>query len=164
MVAERTTAGEFLDVPKISPAVRCGAGRKFLLAIGQNARIEFVSDRIVAAKFRRHRSRIGYLGKIELLDQTLLAAAQAIARWRVDDVPGRLAAGNLGFYHRPGVGRAVLIDGNTELLGCGIQDRHRLRFLIRATLRDKSDLIGGLCRDTRESKKRHTEAKQHAGG
>ena len=156
MVAERTTAGEFLDVPEIGPAVGCGAGREFLLAIGQHARIELVGDRIVAAKFRGHRGRVGELGKIELLDQTLLAAAQAIARWRVDDVPGRLAAGDLGFDHRPGVGCAVLIDGNAELLGCGIQDRHRLRLLIGAALRDEGDLVGGLCRDARESKKCQT--------
>ena len=91
--------------------------------------------------------RCGYAllgGSLGLFATTGIAAAQAIARRGVDDIPDWLAAADLGLDRGPGIGNGVLVDGDTELLGGGIEDRHRLCLLIGAALRDEGDLFGGI--------------------
>jgi len=100
--------------------------------------------------------------KVELLDQPLLAAAQAIAGRHVDHVPDRFAAGDLRLDDRPGVRNAVLVDGDAELLGGGIEDRDGLRLLVGAALRHEGDLLGGPGRKTRQREKPERNAEHRA--
>ena len=117
VVAQRAAARELLHVPEIGPAIGRGLCREFLLTVGEHARIELVSHRIRGTIGLGHRGPVWQFREIELLEQALLAAAQAIAGRHVDHVPGRLAAGDLRFDRGPGVGDAVLVDGDAKLLG-----------------------------------------------
>ena len=141
VIAQRAAARELLHVPEIGPAIGRGLGRVFLLTVGQHARIELVGHRIRGTIGLGHRGAVRQFREIEFFEQALLAAAQAIAGRHVDHVPGRLAAGDLRFDRGPGVGDAVLVDGDAKLLGGGIEDRDGLRLLVGAALGDEGDLV-----------------------
>ena len=117
VIAQRAAARELLHVPEIGPAIGRRLRREFLLAVGEHARIELIGHRIGGTIGLGHRGAIRQFREIELFEQALLAAAQAIAGRHVDHIPGRLAAGDLRFDRGPGVGDAVLVDGDAKFLG-----------------------------------------------
>ena len=138
MVAQCTVTGILLHIPEVLPAL-WRITIEGLWIVGQYAGIELVGNRVGRLVLLGHRLGVRNLAEVEFLYQSLIAAPHTVQRRGVDHIPHRLAGGALGSDHRPGVGGALLDNGDAQRLGHRVEDGNRLCFLVRATLGDESD-------------------------
>ncbi|MNE32157.1 hypothetical protein D3C76_570580 [compost metagenome] len=143
-VAQRAFAGILVGVPEVGPGLRRSGLVKSIGAVGQYGGIADVADAVVVLERCRQLRGIGDQREVELLEQSFFFATDAVAGREVDHVPTDIAALYLGLDDGVGLGRAVLLEDQAELLGGRFQDRLALCFLVGATLGDKGDRVFSL--------------------